>query len=311
MNRAPAISVIDPLGPAVERVREVLFRPFDLGRWVSIGFCAWLAGLGRAGAGGGGTHWNVSGGRGGDLRRESRRAVEYVLENLHWIIPLAAAVLLIAVGVWVLLAWLSSRGRFMFLHGVTTGRAEVQYPWNRYAALADSLFRFRLWMGLAISLVVFPVGLAGGGLSLWLLAEGGSTPAMVLAAGGTILVITVLAVIAGVVHKLTVDFVVPVMWLRSVPWRPAWQEVAGLVFGHKLDLVLYLLFQAVLSVVVGMAVLLLVVVTCCVAGCLLAIPFLGTVVFLPVLVFDRAYSLHYLGQFGEDYRMLWAGGQPG
>ena len=48
------VSVIDPIGPAIERVKVMLFRPFDFGRWFIIGFCAWLAYLGNGGGGGGG-----------------------------------------------------------------------------------------------------------------------------------------------------------------------------------------------------------------------------------------------------------------
>jgi hypothetical protein len=47
--------------------------------------------------------------------------------------------------------------------------------------------------------------------------------------------------------------------------------------------------------------------TCCVAGCFLAIPFVGTVLMLPVLVFDRAYSLIFLAQLGDGYRLLGSG----
>ena len=31
------------------------------------------------------------------------------------------------------------------------------------------------------------------------------------------------------------------------------------------------------------------------------VPYLGTVLLLPVLVFQRAYSLHFLAQFGPAY----------
>jgi hypothetical protein len=31
------------------------------------------------------------------------------------------------------------------------------------------------------------------------------------------------------------------------------------------------------------------------------IPYLGTVLLLPILVFKRAYSLHYLAQYGPQY----------
>ena len=40
------ISVIDPVSPAIERTKLVLFQPFDLGKWFKLGFCAFLATLG-------------------------------------------------------------------------------------------------------------------------------------------------------------------------------------------------------------------------------------------------------------------------
>ena len=36
------ISVIDPISPAIERTKLVLFQPFDLGKWFKLGFCAFL-----------------------------------------------------------------------------------------------------------------------------------------------------------------------------------------------------------------------------------------------------------------------------
>jgi hypothetical protein len=41
--------------------------------------------------------------------------------------------------------------------------------------------------------------------------------------------------------------------------------------------------------------------TCCIAGCLMALPYLGTVLFLPVLIFQRSYALYYLAQYGPQY----------
>ena len=51
----------------------------------------------------------------------------------------------------------------------------------------------------------------------------------------------------------------------------------------------------------ALLVLTLVVVTCCIAGCLMMIPYIGTVLLLPILVFSRAYSLHFLAQFGPRF----------
>jgi len=48
MQTAPInLSVIDPIGRALDRVKLLLFQPFDLGKWFAIGFCAWLAFLAR------------------------------------------------------------------------------------------------------------------------------------------------------------------------------------------------------------------------------------------------------------------------
>jgi hypothetical protein len=52
---------------------------------------------------------------------------------------------------------------------------------------------------------------------------------------------------------------------------------------------------------IGIIVLLAILATCCIAGCLLLLPFLGTVLLLPVLVFKRAYPLYYLAQYGPQY----------
>ena len=52
-NSHREISVTEPVSPALERVKTMLFKPFDLGKWFTIGFCAWLAFLGKGGGGGG------------------------------------------------------------------------------------------------------------------------------------------------------------------------------------------------------------------------------------------------------------------
>ena len=46
-TQAREMSVTLPVGQAMDRVKKVLFQPFDLARWFAIGFCAWLAYLGE------------------------------------------------------------------------------------------------------------------------------------------------------------------------------------------------------------------------------------------------------------------------
>ncbi len=45
-------------------------------------------------------------------------------------------------------------------------------------------------------------------------------------------------------------------------------------------------------------------ITCCIGGCFMAIPYIGAVIMLPISVFFRAYSLEYLSQYGEEFRVF-------
>ena len=49
-----SLSVIDPINPAFARTKRILFQPFDFGKWLRLGFCAFLMGLAEGGGGGGG-----------------------------------------------------------------------------------------------------------------------------------------------------------------------------------------------------------------------------------------------------------------
>jgi hypothetical protein len=113
-----------------------------------------------------------------------------------------------------------------------------------------------------------------------------------------------LAVCFWLIHKFTMDFVTPIMFLRRTKCTIAWREFLGLLGGNAGHFTLYVLFQIVLSIAIGLLLLVAVIVTCCIAGCLMMLPYLGTVVLLPVLVFKRSYSLYYLAQFGPAYTVF-------
>jgi hypothetical protein len=54
-----SLSVIDPIQPAIARTKLILFQPFQFGKWLTLGFCAFLmslaeGGYGFNGGGGGG-----------------------------------------------------------------------------------------------------------------------------------------------------------------------------------------------------------------------------------------------------------------
>jgi len=297
-QRPPTVSVIEPISPAFEKVKTILFSPFDLRKWFVIGFCAWLAYLGKGGGGGSG------GGRGGgpsEAREAFGEAKVFVSENLAWIIPVALIGVMLIVVVWLVFTWLSSRGRFMFLHCVAQNKDEVKVPWTKFQQHANSLFLFRIVLGLiGFATIGLPLLLAGGLIAIMIV---GNIPdiAGVFGIVMIVLVIVAIAIVFTIIAKFTTDFVVPIMFLRTTSCVAAWREFLTLLSVNKGRFALYILFQIVISLAIGAIVLTAVFVTCCCAACILALPYIGTVLMLPVLVFKRAYSLLYLGQFGPEF----------
>jgi hypothetical protein len=95
------ISVVEPVSPALEHVKRMLFKPFDLGKWFVIGFCAWLAGLGESGGGFNGNFSNsfnkTSEQSNKSFQQFYDQARDYVLNNLFWIIPVVIAAFLFGI----------------------------------------------------------------------------------------------------------------------------------------------------------------------------------------------------------------------
>lgn len=293
------VSVLDPVEDAFGRVTLILFKPFDLGKWFVVGFCAWLACLGQGGGGGGG-NFRVPRGHGPGGSIEAVK--DFVLANLFWIIPTAIFVITILILVGLLIVWLSSRGRFMFLHCVALNKAEVKVPWAKYRRKGNSLFLFRVVVGL----IYFAVMITYAALLVSFIVIPASRSSLsgigvALALSIFLLVLLAVVILFLLIHKFTTDFVVPIMYLRTSSCVEAWREFLGILSGNKCRFLLYILFQIVIGIATALIVVAAAMVTCCCACCILVIPYIGTVLFLPVLIFKRAYSLFYFRRYGAQF----------
>ncbi len=305
MNAPRDISVTAPFGQALERVKTVLFQPFDVAKWFVIGFCAWLAYLGQGGFHGGFNYGGGGHGHGGNnLKAELNHAWQYVLHNLGWILPLAIGVVLVLLALWLVVLWLSSRGRFMFLHCVALNTAEVAVPWQKHAKPANSLFLFRIVLALLGLCTVLPAVVGMGLIIVRMIARETATVGGVAGAAGLLLGVVLLAIVFWIVGRLLRDFVVPIQFLRGSGCMAAWREAGALIRSDLLHFVLYLLFRIALGIGIAIALIIVVLATCCCAGCLFALPYLGTVLLLPVLVLERSYSIYYLAQYGPEYNVF-------
>jgi len=285
------ISVVDPIGDAFNRLGRILFRPFSIGKWFVLGFCAWLAYLGE----GGGTGWTggpPGGGGGGPPTMPS---------NVDWTIILSIVAITVALLLVIALVilWLRARGMFMFLDGVVRDRGAVVEPWKRYRKHGNSLFLFFICFMLCALLGIALIGGIGVVIA-WPDIQsqqfgGAAITAIVISAALFLAFVIVLHLI----EMALKDFIVPIMYKFDTTIIPAWSMFRHeLLAGRGGTFTLYVLMKILIAIAVGTIAFTVTLLTCC----LTIVPYLGTVILLPLFVFDRCYSLSFLEQFGPDWR---------
>jgi hypothetical protein len=275
----------------------MLFRPFDIGRWFAIGFSAWLAYLGQ-----GGFNFRLPWGDSGSGGGPAHGVREACPANVMLIVFIVALAVLVGICIWLLLLWLSSRGRFMFLNCVARNTDKIKQPWRNYRTAANRLFLFQI-----VAVILFFVGLSPLiAVMVWcaiLLSKGSAyVNAFIITAMVFLVLLLIIASIAfSIILKFTFDFVVPIMYIHGLRCIEAWGWFRSILSANKGRFTLYILFQIVIGLTIGAMIMTAVLATCCCAACVFAIPYIGTVVLLPLLVFERAYSVYYLRQYGDQF----------
>jgi hypothetical protein len=304
------IRYVEPLRLAWERTKSLLFRNSSLETWFVMGFTVWLARL-WDNAGMGGSSWHDGGSLGKSGIRIRNGDWDWFRIDEGAFDGIGALGVLVVLGLVVLgllvalvLTWLSSRGEFCFLDNVVHRRAALVEPWKRTARLGDSLFLWRIAFqivagALALALILPAV--------LMIVPAVHDGPFQALGVVGAVL-LGVLGLILGLGAALisfwTDQFVVPVMYRAEISVLEGWRRVLPLIRANLDHAVLYALFWVLLSVLVVAAVAVAGTLTCCVGWMILAIPYVGTVLLLPVYATGRAFGPEFLAQFGPEWR-LW------
>jgi len=307
----PSIEFIKPTSRSLGRMTTILFRPFDMGKWFVLGFTAWLATLMD---GGGSSAGNVPSGDFGESDQSKgfeeiiQPARTFIEENATWLIPLVAVFVLLILAFSLVYLWLSSRGKFMFLDNVVHNRALVKDPWSQFRMAGNSLFWWRLIFGLAVFVAM--VGLIGGaGYYLYTTfnAENISpTWISVIVISSLVFILCIIAMTY--VAMLLEDFVIPMMYRDALGVMAAWRRFLALHNRNIGQFVIYFFWKALLGMAAGLIMITVILITCCIAACFLAIPYIGAVLLLPVTVFYRAIGPEFLRQFGDEYD-LWYGSE--
>jgi hypothetical protein len=298
------ISYVEPLSRAVERMRGVLFQPFDLVKWLVLGFSAWLAGL--ATRSGGGTGWQGSDWNEFDSPREVASDVGEALERLveHvFLVPLALLLLTAVLVLILVLLWISSRGKFIFLDNVVHDRAEIVEPWKRFRKIGNSLFLWRFGFAVACIVVVLVVMVVifapAATLSFSDALRGLSFAAMFFG----VLTVSVLGVLAAFVLLLLENFIIPIMYRFDLNATEAWRVFLPWLRARTIWFILYGLFVllAAIPAIIAFGVL------CCCTCCIVALPYIGDVILLPIWVTYRVLGPEFLAQLDPSFDLFGGG----
>lgn len=282
-----------------------MLLPFQLSKWVVMGFAWFLASLdegGRYGLNLPDTSGRSGSGPTGSFPPWVSEATSWIQVHLAIALAVGAAGLLLVTAISSLILWVCCRGKFVFLDNVATNQASVTEPWNRLREQGNSLFWTKFLLG-ATGTCLLLAALGAGLAMTWndLLGQRYSTPAVLIVAAAVGLLGLFVAVCLGVLSWLLDDFAVILMYRHQERAWPALRRVVReLVRPHFWSLVLFALMKLALGLAIGVCVVLLTCLTCCLAG----LPYVSSVVFLPVGVFMRCYSLFFAEQLGADWTVV-------
>ncbi|MCE5341009.1 MAG: hypothetical protein LLF92_07765 [Planctomycetaceae bacterium] len=293
------ISVVSPVGEAIEKTKQLLFKPFNLEKWFVIGFCAWLATLFNSGP----SFPNLNFSNHQDAGQEWSKASEFIHQNILLIGIAGSVIALFIITFLLVLLWLNCRGHFMFIDCLAKNKAQIAEPWKNYKQQANSLFRFRLALAVLstfiIMLLVVPIGI----LSFAFHAKNLTLAPFIILICLIVLFVIIAAIFFGLIKAVTMDFVAPVMYIHKLKTVEAWKQYMPVFKEHFWKTILYMLFKWLILIVVGTMELVIFLLGCCMccASILLMIPYIGTVIYLPFISFMRLYPLCFLKQFGDAY----------
>lgn len=328
MNR---ICCMDAGASAWRKMVIMLFKPFNFAKWVTLGFCAWVAYLGESGS----VNFNSFGGNRSFNPRNNEmvKTVFYALREifngesgnmftrtaeqchispnlLMGICVGIGVVIFIITAVSLVLVWLKSRFGFILLDNLVYDRTDITGTWKKFKTSGNSAFLWRVVIGfISITVFMFLLLLVFFSVLPWIksilaakawLIPDNTVITLMIIDGSLILVF---GLCFSLISFLFEQFVVPIMYWSNLKSIAAWKEFLALAKVNLFVFVRYILLYMVFSMLAGGAVLIACLATCCVGFLLLLIPFVGTVLLLPVFVFFRLFGVELLARFSPKYNI--------
>jgi hypothetical protein len=294
MNDTPSrIEIIAPFKAAFEWMKGMLFRPFDLARWLTIAFAAFIAGGWGSGFNLRWNKWNA-----GDWNYRFSRHGEFSDWAVPgWLIALLVLGVLAALALVLFWVWVTARGRFVFTDCVVRNRAAIAEPWREYRREGNSFFLFSLVVGFGMVMAMMVLVLVGW-VPFWMFygdSDEGTAGGLVLIV--LVVIMALLWALVALFLAVVTHFMIPVMYRRRCSARTAFLDVTKLIVRNPAPFALFVLFGIALAIGVAIAATVVTCLTCCVGG----FPYISTVLLLPAIVWLAAYRLLFIRQFGDEY----------
>jgi len=272
-----AISAVDVISPAFQRMKRQLFQPFRFGQWIRFAIVGFLAGeMGPTGA-------NFRFPFNFPTQRREFLQAGPILAGVGILVIVAVALLALA-GLLLVIAfmYLNSRMRFVLFDSVVNGECRVREFWSRRG---EPAFRFFVWQILFALCLLVTMGILVGIPLLFAFGLGifqnprAHIPEMVI--GGLFFGLLFLASILSfaIVHVLVKDFVVPQMAFEGISvgegWRRLWQMIKAEKGGYAGYVGMKIVLTIAAFVITGIAGLLILLVLLVPLGAIGAAIFLG------------------------------------
>ena len=298
------VSYVEPLRLAWSRMTRMLFRPIRAGFWFKLGFAAFLSEY---------LSWGIGHGRlGRHVERHSTPGVispdvfGKIIDFLRnpFVTALVIWIAICALAAYVLITWISSRGRFIFLDNVAHERAAIVEPWRRFRQIGNSLFVWRLVFNTIILMIVGAIAAPFlAAIAALIHADSFRFSDLFVLLPLPIMLLPV-GIFAAFVQLFRMSFVEPIMYRDGLGAMAAWGRFLALFGSRPLPFLVYGLYALLLLIVAFGMVFAFGISTLGLGFLLLAIPYIGSVVMLPLEVTARAVGPEFLAQFGSEYVVL-------
>lgn len=289
------ISVSEPITPAWNHMVRILFKPFQFKKWLALGFCAFLAQCGEQG-GNSSNFWDNQNNQG-----DFQKAIHWIESNVGLFLLYVGIGLFAIVAISLLILWLSSRGKFMLLDGIVNNRGAIKKPWVEFKTLANSLFGLAIVIEL-LAILCFLI-IVGIGV---LIALPDFQSETFSGYGISAIVVTAVLLICYIIACIAIAFfiqvfLVPTMYHKRIRAIEGWKVAWALFYTeHKWSTILFFFMWMLLSIAAGVGAIFVICATCCCG----ALPYISSVLLLPISVFFVCYALMYIEQFGDDWKFF-------